>query len=297
VAVVHVNGDLIDGKSIDIPLFDIKMTGAKSLTETLRDLADDTRIHAVVLRIDSPGGSAVAADLIWHEVTALKERKPVVASMGPVAASGAYYIASAADVIYAEPTTLTGSIGIFYGKADISGLLGKVGIDITTYKRGDHADMESWTRPYTPEERRKLLGQIRQFYNLFLDRVAAGRGRGFSRDIVDKRGRGRIWSGADAKYHLLVDEMGGYLEAVNHARGLGNVGKGTRVFHVPEKSGSILVRLVKSMSAAIKGDDPSPLEVLFSRAELSRLLKAAIPFASVDPATPQARLPYAIVEP
>jgi protease-4 len=297
VAVVHVNGDLIDGKSIDIPLFDIKLTGAKSLTQTLRDLADDTRIHAVVLRIDSPGGSAVAADLIWHEVRALSERKPVVASLGPVAASGAYYIASAADVIYAEPTTLTGSIGIFYGKADVSGLLDKVGIDVTTYKRGEHADMESWTRPYTPEERRKLLGQIRQFYNLFLDRVAAGRGRGFSRDIVDKRGRGRIWSGADAKYHLLVDEMGGYLEAVNHARELGNVGKGTRVFHVPEKSGNILVRLVKSMSVALKGDDPSPLDLLLSRTDLARLLRAAIPLASVEPGTPQARLPFAIVEP
>jgi protease-4 len=295
VAVVHINGDLIDGESVDIPIFDIKMTGSKSMTEVLRDLAEDTRIQAVVLRINSPGGSAVASDIIWHEVMALKERKPVIASMGPVAASGAYYIASAADVIYAEPTTLTGSIGIFYGKADVSKLLDKVGIDVATYKRGEHADMESWTRPYTPEERRKLLGQIRQFYNLFLDRVAQGRGRGFTREIVDKRGRGRIWSGSDAKYHLLVDELGGYLEAVNHARELGNVGKGTRVFHVPEPEGGLLRMVMKSMRAALA--EPSPLDALLSRADVKKLLRAAVPFASVDPGTPQARLPYAIIEP
>ncbi|MBW2277030.1 MAG: signal peptide peptidase SppA [Deltaproteobacteria bacterium] len=295
VAVVHIDGDLIDGESVNIPFFGIKMTGAKSMTKTLRGLADDPRIHAVVLRIDSPGGSAVASDIIWHEVMSLKERKPVIASMGPVAASGGYYIASAADVIYAEPTTLTGSIGIFYGKADVSGLLDKVGIDVTTFKRGEHADMESWTRPYTPEERRKLLGQIRQYYNMFLDRVAEGRGRGFNREIVDKRGRGRIWSGADAKYHLLVDELGGYLEAVNHARSLGNVGKGTRVFHVPENDGGLLKMLIKSMRSAI--DEPSPLDAFLSRADIKSALKAALPFAAVEPGAPQARLPFAIVEP
>jgi protease-4 len=295
VAVVHINGDLITGESIHIPFFDIKMTGSKTMTEVLRELGDDPRIHAVVLRIDSSGGSAVASDIIWHEVMALKERKPVIASLGPVAASGAYYIASAADVIYAEPTTLTGSIGIFYGKADVSGLLDKVGIDVATFKRGEHADMESWTRPYTPEERRKLLGQIRQFYNIFLDRVVEGRGRGFTREIVDKRGRGRIWSGADAKYHLLVDELGGYLEAVNHARELGNVGKGTRVFHVPEKEGGLLRMIMKSMRAAF--DEPSPLDAILSRPEVKSALRAALPFAAVEPGAPQARLPFAIVEP
>jgi len=295
VAVVHIDGDLIDGESVHVPFFDIKMTGAKTLTKVLRDLAEDPRIHAVVLRIDSPGGSAVASDLIWHEVMALRERKPVIASLGPVAASGAYYIASAADMIYAEPTTLTGSIGIFYGKADVSGLLDKVGIEVATFKRGEHADMESWTRPYTPEERRKLLGQIRQYYNMFLDRVVEGRGRGFDREIVDRRGRGRIWSGADAKYHLLVDELGGYLEAVNHARELGNVGKGTRVFHVPEQEGGLLKMVMKSMRAAL--NEPSPLDAFLSRADVQRALRAAIPFAAVDPGAPQARLPYAIIEP
>jgi protease-4 len=130
---------------------------------------------------------------------------------------------------------------------------------------------------------------------MFLDRVVEGRSRGFTRGIVDKRGRGRIWSGSDAKYHLLVDEMGGYLEAVNHARELGNVGKGMRVFHAPEPEGGLLRMIVKSMRAAF--EEPSPLDAFLSRPEIQRALRAAIPFAAVEPGAPQARLPFALIEP
>lgn len=296
VAVVHINGDIIDGESIHIPILDIEMTGAKTVTEQLRALADAPDIQAVLLRIDSPGGSALASDMIWREVMALREKKPVVASMGDVAASGAYYIASAANVIYAESTTLTGSIGIYYGKADISGLLDKVGIDISTHKRGAHADMESWTRPYTPEERRKLLGQIREYYNLFLDRVVEGRGRGFTREIVDKKGRGRIWSGSDAKRHLLVDEIGGYSEALDHARSLGFVAKGTRVFHVPVKRKGLLVRMVRMLRAKVMGDSSDPVETLLSNSELKSTLRAVFPMAIADDSAAQARLPFAVLD-
>ncbi len=295
VAVVHIDGDIIDGESVHVPLFDITMTGAVTMQKVLRGLADDPRIHAVVLRIDSPGGSALASDLIWREVMALRERKPVVASLGSVAASGAYYLASAADEIWAEPTTMTGSIGIFYGKADVSGLLRKIGVGVTTWKRGERADMESWTRAYTPDERRRLLGQIREYYNLFLDRVVEGRGRGFNRKIVDKRGRGRIWSGADAKNHLLVDELGGYIEALDRARELGQVKRETLVFHVPEEEGGLLLRLVRQIKAAV-ADDPSPLDLLLSAAQAKQLFRAALPFASADAGAPRARLPFAIIE-
>jgi len=295
VAVLHIEGDIIDGESVHIPILDIRMTGAKTMTEELRRLAEDPNIHAVVLRIDSPGGSALASDLIWREVMALREKKPVVASLGAVAASGAYYVASAANVIYAEHTTMTGSIGIYYGKADVSGLLGKIGVDVTTYKRGSHADMESWTRPYTPEERRKLLGQIREFYNLFLDRVVEGRGRGFTREIADKRGRGRIWSGSDAKRHLLVDEIGGYLDALNHARSLGNVSVGTRVFQVPKQRTGLLMRVAKLLRAAVR-DNPGAMETLLDATDIKRTLRAVMPFAVADDAAPQARLPYAVME-
>jgi protease-4 len=295
VAVVHIGGDIVDGESVHVPLFDIRMTGAVTMKKVLREIRDDPRIGAVLLRIDSPGGSALASDIIWREVMALRERKPVVASLGAVAASGAYYIASAADEIWAEPTTLTGSIGIFYGKADVSGLLGKIGVGVTTFKRGERADMESWTRAYTPDERRRLLGQIREYYNLFLDRVVEGRGRGFNRQIVDKRGRGRLWSGADAKRNLLVDELGGYLEALDRARELGGVKRETRVFHLPKEEGGLLIRLARRVKATI-GDDPSPLDLLFSAAETRQLLRAALPFASADAGAPRARLPFAIID-
>jgi protease-4 len=295
VAVVHIDGDLVDGESVYIPLLDIRMTGAVTVRKVLRELAGDPRIHAVLLRVDSPGGSALASDLIWREVMALRARKPVVASLGAVAASGGYCIASAADEIWSEPTTLTGSIGIFYGKADVSGLLGKIGVGVTTFKRGERADMESWTRAYTPDERRRLLGQIREYYNLFLDRVVEGRGRGFNRQIVDKRGRGRLWSGADAKRNLLVDELGGYLEALDRARELGGVKRETRVFHLPKEEGGLLIRLARRVKATI-GDDPSPLDLLFSAAETRQLLRAALPFASADAGAPRARLPFAIID-
>jgi protease-4 len=294
VAVVHIEGDLIDGESLEVPILDMKFTGAKTMTAELRKLADSPDIQAVVLRINSPGGSALASDLIWREVMRLREKKPVIASLGAVAASGAYYIASAADVIYAEPTTLTGSIGIFYGKADVSGLLDKVGIDVTTFKRGVHADMESWTRPYTPEERRKLLGQISEYYNLFLDRVVEGRGRGFTREIADKRGRGRIWSGADAKQHLLVDEVGGYADALDRARQVGFVARDTKVFHVPKPERGLIFRLAKMLLAGQR--DPSPMDLLLETPDLRGTLRAALPFAFAAESAPQARLPFGIID-
>jgi len=294
VAVVHIEGDLVDGESIDVPILDYHFAGAKTLTRELRKVADNPDIQAVVLRVNSPGGSALASDLIWREVMLLREKKPVIASLGAVAASGAYYIASAADVIYAEPTTLTGSIGVFYGKADVSSLLDKVGIDVATYKRGAHADMDSWTRPYTPEERRKLLGQISEYYNLFLDRVAEGRGRGFSREIVDKRGRGRIWSGADAKQHLLVDELGGYAEALERARQVGFVAEGTEVFHLPKPHRGLIARFSKMLHASLRA--PSATDSLLELPALRKTLRAALPFAFADQGAPQARLPYGLIE-
>jgi len=296
VAVVHIQGDIVAGESMDIPFLGIKKAGAKTITKELRKLGDDPNIRAVVLRINSPGGSALASDLIWKEVMSLRKKKPVIASLGSVAASGGYYIASAANVIYSEPTTITGSIGIFYGKVDMSGLLGKIGIDLTTYKRGAHADMESWMRPYTPEERHKMLGQLREFYHLFLDRVVEGRGRGFTREIVDKRGRGRIWTGADAKYHLLVDHLGGYQEALDHARSLGFVARGTRVFHVPTPKSGLIKRIVRSMFT--RAATPSALEQIFATVgrDLKRTLAAALPFTLAERGAPQARLPYGIIE-
>ncbi len=294
VAVVHINGDIIDGESVHIPFFNIRMTGAKTVTKLLRTLKQDRRIHAVVLRINSPGGSALASDMIWREVMALRDVKPVIASLGPVAASGAYYIASAADEIYAEASTVTGSIGIYYGKANLQGLMGKIGVDIATFKRGAHADAESWTRPYTKEERKHLTHQITEFYNMFKDKVAEGRGRGFNRDIVEKLGQGRIWSGIDAQHQLLVDNLGGYGEALARARVLGGVRPDIRVFHYPDPRPNFIKRMFTSLRSMVS--EPNPFEMLVSMAGIKQTLKSVFPFAMADSGAPRARLPFVIVQ-
>ncbi len=294
VAVVHIDGDLIDGESVEIPFLGIKMSGAKTLSKILQDVREDRQIQAVVLRIDSPGGSALASDIIWREVMALRKIKPVIASMGGTAASGAYYVASAADEIFAEANTLTGSIGIYYGKADLSGLMEKIGVDAATFKRGAHSDAESWTRPYTPEERKRLKIQISSYYDMFRDRVVEGRGRGFNREIVDRLGRGRIWSGLDARYHLLVDRIGGYSNALNRARVLGRIPNDIRVFHYPGPKRNILMRLISSFRSMVS--EPSPWEQMFSVMGMKRVLKSVVPFATADAGAPRARLPFAVVE-
>jgi protease-4 len=292
IAVLHIEGDIIDGVSVDIPAFGIHRTGAKTVTEQIRKLKEDRSVRAVVLRIESPGGSALASDIIWREIMALRKVKPVIASLGAVAASGGYYIASAADIIFADPNTLTGSIGIYYGKADVSALLDKIGISTTVFKRGIHADIQSWVRPYSDQEREKLGRQLKEYYNLFLDRVVEGREHGFTRSRVDKRARGRIWSGADAKHHLLVDRIGGYQRALNYARGLGFVSKGTTVIQLPKPVKSIFDRIAKRMGRS----GSSSVDLLMMARETRETLKAALPFTLSNHSSPMARLPFAIIE-
>jgi protease-4 len=294
VAVVHITGTIVRGKSTDMPLLDMKTTGAETITEILRKLRNDARVRVVLLRIDSPGGDSLASEMIWREVMALRREKPIIASMGAVAASGGYYIASAADEIFAESTTLTGSIGIWAGKADVSGLLDKLGIDTVTFKRGAHADIMSWTRPYTDEERRSIMFKIREFYDLFRDRIVEGRANGLTREMVDELGRGRIWSGEDAQSRLLVDHIGGYLEALKRARALGRVPADTRVFHLPKPRRGLLFRLASSMQTMLH--QPSPLDALLLTPKTKQLLRAAYPFVVTDANTPRAMLPFVIVE-
>src|SRR6202042_2737179 len=128
--------------------------------------------RSVVLRIESPGGSSLASDVMWRELMLLAKRKPLVVSMGTVAASGGDYVASASRNIYALPLTVTGSIGVFYGKADVSGLLAKIGVTTDTYKTAPRADAESFFRGFTPDEERELSHKVDQFYDTFLSRVA-----------------------------------------------------------------------------------------------------------------------------
>ncbi len=164
--------------------------------------------------------------------------KPVIASMGSVAASGGYYISSAADEIWADPTTLTGSIGVFYGKVDVAQLAAHIGVTVEEVRRGAHAGADSIWRPFTPGERAILADKIRQYYRMFLRRVAEG--RGMAPAAVDAVGRGRVWSGDRAVQNGLVDRLGGFDSALVRARQLAGLPPDASLLVVPFRPSSLL---------------------------------------------------------
>ena len=183
----------------------------------MRAAASSDRAKAVVLQVDSPGGSAVASDAIWREVCRVRDTgKPVVVSMGEAAASGGYYIACPADVIVALPATLTGSIGVFGGKLVLEGLLERLGVHTGTVQQGAHALMYSPRRPFSDAERERFAATIDAIYDDFVAKVATGRSRSISQ--IEEVARGRVWTGRDAVRAGLVDELGGLRDAVRIAR-------------------------------------------------------------------------------
>jgi len=238
VAILYVDGDMVDGRSSTIPILDMKLCGSYTIADTVRALRDDSTIKAVVLRVETPGGSSMAADVMWRELHLLAQRKPLIVSMGSIAASGGYYIAAAGKEIYALPLTLTGSIGIFYGKADVSGLLHKLGVTIDTYKTTPRADAESLFRGFTDDERTELHRKVHQFYDMFLERVAMGRHMKTSE--VDAVGQGRVWLGQQAIEKHLVDKMGGLREALDEARSLAGLASDTPIVEYPVIERSLL---------------------------------------------------------
>ena len=187
-----------------------------SAEEMLAALAQDERVRGVVLRIDSPGGDALASDLLWRAVRTLRREKPVVASVAEVAASGGYYIACAADCVIAERSSLTGSIGVIGGKVDLSGLFARMGVGIDAVERGVHAGMHSPARSFTDEERELVRGEMRALYDTFVARVAEGRGIGAA--AVERAAQGRVFTGGRALQFGLVDALGGPLEALAEVR-------------------------------------------------------------------------------
>lgn len=219
VALVQVRGGIASGRSRRSPLG--RTAGSDTVCASLRAAAADDRARAVVLLVDSPGGSAVASETIWRDVVLLQQRKPVIVAMGAVAASGGYYIACPADRIVALPATLTGSIGVFGGKVVTQGLLQKVGLTTGTVARGEHALMFSSRRGFDDDEQQRLAAALDAIYDDFVGKVAQGRGR--SRAEIDKVARGRVWTGRDALEVGLVDSLGGLRDAVQLARSRGGL--------------------------------------------------------------------------
>ncbi len=215
VALITASGTIMPGKSRGVP-GEENVMGAETMIEALREARTRGSIKAVVLRIDSPGGSVQASDDIWREVKRLAEEKPVIVSMSDLAASGGYYIAAPAHRIVAQPSTLTGSIGVFGGKLNIGGLFNKAGVNIETVTRGAHAGMMSPYRDFTAEELQRYQQQVDAWYHLFVRRVVDG--RGMSAAEVDSVGQGRVWTGLDAWQRGLVDTLGGLETAFALAR-------------------------------------------------------------------------------
>jgi protease IV len=218
IAVIYASGTIMSGKSGYDPLNGATV-GSDTLIDYIRRMRRDESIRAVVLRIDSPGGSSTASDAIWRELMiARKERadRPIVASMSDLAASGGYYIAMPAQVIVAQPSTLTGSIGIFGGKIVTGGMYEKLGARVQSTSVGKHADIESPARPYSPEELRKLDEELQTFYDQFVEKVAESRHS--TPEKIDDLAQGRVWTGRQAKQNGLVDALGGLDRAVALAK-------------------------------------------------------------------------------
>lgn len=214
-ALIYAVGTINSGRS-GIDLLGTEVLGSDSLIQSIRAARDDDSVRAIVLRIDSPGGSAVASDAIWREVGLAAEDKPVVASMSDLGASGGYYIAMAADAIVAQPATLTGSIGVVAGKIATGGTYQKAGVNVEPVSNGRFAEIYSPVKSFTDDERAKMQEHIDAIYEQFLEKAADGRQS--TRDAIHDVAQGRVWTGRQAKAHGLVDELGGLSRAIALAK-------------------------------------------------------------------------------
>lgn len=280
VAVVYASGEIIDGTSAQGSLGDV------TLVEQLAKVREDKNVKAVVLRVNSPGGSALASEIMWREIERLRAEKPVIVSMGDYAASGGYYISAPADVIIANRTTLTGSIGVFglmfnAGEA----LEKKVGVTFDVVKSADHADLGALYRPMSSTERAYMMKQIERTYSTFIGHVADG--RNMSVEEVDAIGQGRVWCGADAEEIGLVDGLGTLSDAIALAADRAGVSDDYRVVEIaPEEDA--LMAMLSSLMAKVKGT-PAPqteLQQVFN--EYNHVLQM------LSTEGVQARMPYTI---
>ena len=231
---MHLTGEIKEGKGSD-DLLGGGSAGSDSVIEAIRDAAKDEKVAAIVLRIDSPGGSALASDLIWRE--AERTTKPVVASLSDTAASGGYYVAVAADRIVAAPGSLTGSIGVVGGKIAVGGALERVGVHTDVVSKGRNAGWLSMQTPFTADERAAFLATMKDVYRLFTSKVAAG--RKLDMEKVATLAEGRVFTGRMAKEAGLVDRLGTLEDAIDEARKLAGIEEDQEIERVllPEPRG------------------------------------------------------------
>ncbi|WP_300286772.1 signal peptide peptidase SppA [uncultured Alistipes sp.] len=252
IAVVYAEGQIVDGKAKE------GLVGGNSLAARLRDVRRDEGVRAVVLRVNSPGGSALASEVIWHEIEQIRKDRPVIVSMGNMAASGGYYISCPADAIVASPLTLTGSIGVFGLMFDGSAALkNKLGITVDVAKTNPSADMGMsvfgavGVRPLSPAERAFMQNSVEEVYTTFVNHVAQG--RNLSVETVDSLGGGRVWSGMDAVQIGLADGFGGLKDAIALAADRAGVADDFRVV-TPQEEPDRFTQIMKLMSAESRAE-------------------------------------------
>ena len=296
VAVVFVDGTIVDGPAVEFPFGFGAFAGSDTLVDALEACRRDPGVSAVVLRVNSPGGSAFASDVVAREIKKVRAAgKPIVVSMGDLAASGGYYIAAPADVIYADPSTLSGSIGIFGYKVDAQKLVGAVGVNVETYQRGAHADFMSPYRPWTPAELALAQAQIQHLYQLFVTTVAEGRStRGLTAARVDAIGQGHVWTGALAQGLGLVDRMGGLSAAIDEAARLGRAPVGRdrlpEIEELPRENKGLLHELARASGAIDEAPATAAARLLPGDAQAA--LRLLAPFLLAHGSGFEARLPF-----
>ncbi|HTB63964.1 MAG TPA: signal peptide peptidase SppA, partial [Opitutales bacterium] len=296
IAVIYAEGDIVDGGGADGEV------GGDQIAYDLREIRGDKDVKAVVLRVNSPGGSAYASEVIQREMRNLLAKKiPVVVSMGTYAASGGYWISAYSDYIYAEPTTVTGSIGVFGLKLNLEGLAGNLGVNFDTVKTTPYSDMDTMTRPWTPDEQQLAQKLVDSLYDQFISKVAEG--RKLNPADVQEMAQGRVWSGIDAKSKGLVNEMGGLEDAIKKAAKLANLNDNDYTLEEFPKARTAFEALAERLSG---NDDESPVSKASTNPALSlplgrdpisaalRQVQSQWNFVSKfnDPEGVYARLPY-----
>ena len=278
VAILYAEGGIVDGESEEA-------VGGDTLARRIRALAQDDEVSAVVLRVNSPGGSATASEVILQELRRLQEKKPLVVSMGGLAASGGYWISCLADHIVARPETITGSIGVFGLLPSVDGLLDKLGVQVDTVRTAPHADAQSMYRARTEPELENLQTFVDQIYQDFLERVS--KGRSLPQERVHEIGQGRVWLGVDALELGLVDSLGGLHEAVIEAASLAKL-ESYRVRHEMDNRDA----LERFLESVLEEESDDLVRLAQRRPALDLLARLRSLDALLRTSGIQARLPY-----
>jgi len=292
IAVIYAVGVIAGGRSSFDPM-NGAVAGSDTIVEQIRRIRDDNSVKAIVLRVDSPGGSSTASDVIWRELMITRDEKParpLITSMSDLAASGGYYIAMPGQVIVAQPATLTGSIGIYTGKMVTGGTLGKLGISAETVKSGRNADMYSPLTPFSPEQRTKVDQYMQAFYDQFVEKVAES--RHLTPERVDAMAQGRVWTGRQARELGLVDQLGGLDAALAIAKQRANIPADEDVelvVYPPRRS------FYEALAEQFGGGATQAFTTLLGRADARAVAALTAPIRLFRRGEPLAMMPFTFV--